>query len=164
MYPEWLTTMFQSNPCSECRAGLTLSDIEAVGVRRPYPDGLQRPLAMVTCVCPHCGNRMSCTIDQPLEGVLAGVEALYLELADTAAPGNGMFQLPSVPAKKTGRARPSRRRNQPSAPPTEKEIRDFLARLKRMSFKTGSKDMGKLTGRKPRRPGPDDEGENRRIK
>lgn len=164
MYPDWLTTMFQSNPCSECRASLTLRDIEAVGVRRPYPDGLQRPLAMATCVCPHCGNRMSCTIDQPLEGVLAAVEALYRELAEAAPPSDGAFQLPSPKAKGTGRARPSRRRNQPTAPPTEEEIRTFLARLKRMSFKAGSKGIGKLTGRRPRRSGPDDEGENPRIK
>lgn len=164
MYPAWLTTMFENNPCSECRIALTLRDIEAIGVRRPYPNGLQRPLALVTCVCPRCGNRMACTIEQPLEGILAGVEALYLELAEAAPPSDGTFKLPSPKAKETGRVRPSRRRNQPTAPPTEEEIRTFLARLKRMSFKSGSKGIGKLTGRRQRRPGPDDEGENPRIK
>lgn len=145
MYPDWLKGMFQSNPCSECRVPLTFADIEAVGVRRPYPDGLGRPLALVTCVCGRCGNRMQCTLDQPLDAVMAAVEALYRELAAAAPPNAGVFQVPSS-ATAAPPARPSRRKDQPSGPPTKEEIRAFLARLRRMSFKAGSKGFKRLTG------------------
>jgi hypothetical protein len=39
----------------------------------------------------------------------------------------------------TGPLRPSRRENQPDTPPTQQEIQAFLHRLRRTSFKRGSK-------------------------
>jgi hypothetical protein len=152
MYPSWLIDLFQGNLCSECKTALTIADVESIGVRRPYPSGPPWPLAKISCVCGHCGNRMECTIDQPLESILPAVECLYREIADAAPPRTGFFQIPSpnqmAPSaeRENAPARPSCRKDQPLTPPTEQEINVFLARLRKMSFKAGSRSLKKLTG------------------
>jgi hypothetical protein len=147
MYPSWLIDLFQGNLCSECKTALTIADVESIGVRRPYPSGPPWPLAKISCVCGHCGNRMECTIDQPLDSILPAVETLYREIADAAPPRTGFFQIPpsnqaaasSSAERENAPTRPSRRKDQPLTPPTEEEIKVFLARLRKMSFKAGSK-------------------------
>lgn len=162
MYPLWLTNLFQDNRCPECRGALTLDDIIAIGARRPEPfeAHLREPLALILATCRHCGISTNFSTRCPRDGLIDAVNELADQI-ESAPAGEPPLIRPSAepstpqsrpPADATrsnrGRVavRPSVREGQASDPPTEKEIKAFLARLKRMSFKPGSKGFNKLSG------------------
>jgi hypothetical protein len=159
MYPGWLICSFTNNPCTVCRAPITVDEITAIGWTRPedYEAYLREPLALVLAKCRQCGQkhsfRMRCEKDSL-------IDAMH-ELADriASAPSGSPPPLgPGAPAARSADdtpertpdekspVRPSVRADQKLGPPSQEEIKSFLARLKRMSFKPGSKSFKKLSG------------------
>lgn len=158
MYPTWLINSFTDNPCTQCRAPITVDDITGIGLARPsdLETYLREPLALILATCRHCGQkhnfRMRCLKDSLIDAMN--------ELADqiaAAPPGDPLPFGPGSAASarcETGSGsgeanklpvRPSLRSNQKMTPPSQEEIRVFLARLKRMSFRRGSRDFNKFT-------------------
>lgn len=163
MYPDWVRGMFQNNPCVKCRAELSLADIEAIGVRRPMDNEAHLPLpwGLVIATCRHCGQYMHFVMRCPIEPVVDAVRELFWRIetgpADSAAnplpgldagqppAGNRASGKPAFDAAEWSEqpVRPSIRRDQPLTPPTEEEIRHFLNRLRKTSFRRKSKGYAK---------------------
>ena len=148
MYPLWLTNMFVKNECPECRGLVSLTDIYAIGARRPekFEAHLAEPMGMILVKCPHCGQNINFTTRCPTDSLIEAVEELARQIS-SAPPTKPPFGPGSVaPATSnsedgaTGaRVRPSIRAGQNLGPPTKEEISAFLARLKRASFRPGKK-------------------------
>lgn len=169
MYPDWLTILFRHGGCNctQCRGAIGVAEIRFIGVRRPDPQTIVRPQAFFLTRCPLCGHRTEYTVDASLEGISEAVEALFHDIEEGPPATDLPFTLPSMRAPpkpvdptpepvKSDAVRPSRRPNQPLTPPTDAEITQFLARLKKTSFKTNSKGFGKLAGPKRKPIEPDD--------
>ena len=160
MYPNWIIQMFTNNPCPTCRGTVMLDDINAIGACRPsdFESHFREPLVLVIAKCPHCGQDIHITMRCPTDLILDAARALA-EQIEAAPPEKPPFFAPTpTPAKDHGSTdgavgnafpptvKPSIRVGQNLGPPTEAEIKSFLARLKRMSFKPGSKSFDRLTG------------------
>ena len=164
MYPKIIQSSFDGRErCRNCKSNLSTSDIALIGVRPPDP-WRNRPLGLYLTICPLCGHRTETSFDIALADLIAAVEAKWAEF-ESAPPAKPMpFVMPqkNVPPNdpeptieqpsNSKVVRPSRRNGQPLQPPTDAEIKRFLARLKVTSFKTNSKSYKKLTGPPPRKP------------
>lgn len=147
MYPKWVQEIC-TTPCTGCRATPALDDIIAVGAARPAKqEAYLGPLAMLLVVCPNCGGRMYITLREPIQSVIRAMRE-FARIADEAGrntppPFNfgtkARDASAAVTRDGTGPLRPSRRENQPDTPPTQQEIQAFLRRLRKTSFKRGSK-------------------------
>lgn len=167
MYPKWIQRDFDRGfRCMNCRGHLTTADIRMVGVRCPHPWS-SKPLGMYLTLCPLCGHRTEYASDEP--NVLDITNAIIakssqFERSPPAEKPVFTFDSPETepppeqePTATPARVRPSRRPSQPLGPPTKAEIKRFLERLKKTSFKTNSKGFQKLTGPQKQKPlGPDD--------
>jgi hypothetical protein len=150
MYPKWIAKVTRL-ACADCRYCTSFHDIVAIGVSRPSKqEAYIGPLAMLILICPGCGRQMQVTLREPIESVILAMREL-VRLADetgrnTPPPfnsGKPKTDSANPTAMKavdgTGPLRPSRRANQPDAPPTQQEIQAFLRRLRTTSFKRGTK-------------------------
>lgn len=146
MYPKWVEKASRLI-CEDCHGIGSFHDIIAIGIARPNPqETYTGSLAMMIVACPVCGERMSITIKQPMESVMEAM-AEFAQLTDQAAKNaKPPIQIPpkkpvepKVGHKGTNPLRPSIRENQPGTPPTQREIQSFLQRLRKTSFKSGSK-------------------------
>jgi hypothetical protein len=152
MYPKWIAKVTRL-ACAECRYCTSFHDIVAIGMSRPSKqEAYIGPLAMLILICPGCGRRIEITLREPIESVILAMREL-VRLADetgrnTPPPFN--FSKPKTDpggeaATKIsdggGALRPSRRADQPDTPPTQREIQAFLQRLRKTSFKRGSKSF-----------------------
>ncbi len=165
MYPKWIQDQFENNRCrcTKCKAGQLTTNIIMIGVCSPHTWS-NRPQGIFTTLCPLCGNSTQHTIDLTLSDIVGAVEAKFDEFESAGPAEPPPIKIPKTstgvpdvtPAgpsdEKSKRVQPSRRNSQPLQPPTEAEIRRFLARLKVTSFKTNSKSYKKLTGPPPRKP------------
>ena len=156
MYPKWMQKMLYCNPCRGCRIRLDAQNVQAVGIR--YPEEFEawkaEPVLFISLGCPYCGQVLNLLARQPLAKALDAVAAfghvieqqcqgkeppLKIQGLTTAKPPPP----PPTPAPPTtadaDRLRPSRRSNQPVTPPTQAEIRAFLNRLRKTSFRRGTK-------------------------
>jgi hypothetical protein len=147
MYPKWVEEVSRT-PCAECHGVPTTADIIAVGTARPSKqEAYLGPLAMLLVDCPNCGGRMYITLREPIQSVIRAMRE-FVRIADEAGrktppPFNFGTKARDAAAAVTrdgsGPLRPSRRKNQPDTPPTQREIQAFLHRLRKTSFKRGSK-------------------------
>jgi hypothetical protein len=153
MYPKWMQEMLYCNPCTGCRIRLDAQNVQAVGIRQPeeFEAWKAEPVFFVSLACPYCGQVVNLLSRQPLTKSLDGIEAFGrvveqqcqgkeppLEIPGFTTPTSP--PTPTAPADgDTDQLRPSRRSNQPVTPPTQAEIRAFLNRLRKTSFKRGSK-------------------------
>jgi hypothetical protein len=151
MYPIWLTNLFINNTCPLCRGPITLDDIIAIGARTPEPfeAHLREALAMILANCRQCGQTINFSTRCNRGGLIDAIHEFCsrIELGSAALP-----KLNIKPAPQPGEAavtdkqvRPSIRADQELQPPSDEEIRLFLARLRRMSFKPGSKGFDRFT-------------------
>jgi hypothetical protein len=145
MYPTWLTNLFINNTCPECHEVLTVDDIVAIGARRPeqFEAHLREAMTMILVRCHHCRVMINFSTRCLRAGLVDAVHELCdrIESADiTASPLFGSdAQQPSSDPTDCAPVRPSIRRDHPDTPPTQAEVRAFLDRLRRASFKRGSK-------------------------
>jgi hypothetical protein len=159
MYPPWMNEMFRCLPCSGCGSRLASDDIEIVGVRRPeeWEAWLAQPIFVISLICRNCGQVTNALHRQPLGEVVNGVTAFVRDIerdcqgkeplvkipglttAKPAGSPSSPAPTPPAPTEPPDHVRPSRRRNQPVKPPTPAEIRAFLNRMRKTSFKRGSK-------------------------
>ena len=158
MYPKWMQKMLYCNPCRGCRIRLDAQNVQAVGIR--YPEEFEawkaEPILCITLACPYCGQALNLLSREPLQKVLDAVTAFARVIEQQCQGKEPPLKIPGLttptpaappptpapPATSSGdadRLRPSRRGNQPVTPPTQAEIRAFLNRLRRTSFKRGSK-------------------------
>lgn len=165
MYPNWIIDMFTGNTCPKCRSALTLSDIDAIGIRRPlgFEGHLPELLALVIATCKQCGGCIHFSTRCPKEPLIDAVEELAELIKSTPARKPPLFG-PGAASTVQGETssdgagghvgkstvRPSIRADQKLGPMTEEEVGSFLAWLKRISFKSGSKSLRRLTGSDPR--------------
>jgi hypothetical protein len=152
MYPQWVEQICRT-PC-ECHGLHSVDDIVAIGVAKPGKGAEHMgPMAMVMVVCPSCGQLMNITVREPLKSVIAAMRQLVEVIDEVGRNTPPPFNLPrrkpqptgddtAANASKTRRPpRPSVRNDQPMTPPTQREIRSFLHRLRLNSFKRGAKDF-----------------------
>lgn len=168
MYPNWIVNLFTNNPCTECRGAVTLDDISAIGVCRPEPflAHLRAPYALIIATCRHCGQSIRFTTRCPKGALVEAVMELAVQIESAEAGKPPPFGPGSIQAPRSGHSseatdaplRPSIREDQAVGPPTDAEVKAFLARLRRMSFKAGSKGFERLTGRDRRDEHGDDAG------
>jgi hypothetical protein len=150
MYPKWIAKAARL-ACAECRYCTSFHDIVAIGMSRPSKqEAYIGPLAMLILICPGCGRRIEVTLREPIETVILAMREL-VRLADEIGrntPPPFSFSKPKSHADgptvtkssdDSGPLRPSRREDQPDTPPTQQEIQLFLRRLRKTSFKRGSK-------------------------
>jgi hypothetical protein len=159
-YPAWLIGMFTDNHCPECRGLLMLSNIDAIAAARPEHNiaHLRDPMALVIATCPHCNRQLHLSMRCPRELLMNAVKQFINQIESAPigepplfGPGSKVVQQ-SDSGNRAGddksepTIRPSLRAGQSLRPPTDAEVKTFLARLKRMSFKSGSKGFKKLSG------------------
>lgn len=151
MYPNWVEEVSRT-PCGRCHRIPTPTDIIAVGAARPNAiEAYVGPLAMILVLCPRCGERMCITLREPVESVVEALREFVHVTAEESKKVKPPIHFPRSKPRgadnpaitKTndgvGPLRPSRREGQPDTPPTQREIQLFLSRLRKTSFKRGSK-------------------------
>jgi RNase P subunit RPR2 len=169
MYPTWLINAFIDNFCAKCRHPIVLDDITAIALARPedYAAHLREPFALIVAECRKCGQKhsfqMRCAKDPLFEAM--NHLAIEIESAPTKNPppfgpgstANAQRNHTVSDENQREQIRPSLRAGQKTSPLSTEEVREFLARLKRMSFKPGSSSFKKLTGNGPTKPSEDND-------
>ena len=146
MYPKWVEKAARLI-CEDCRGCGSVHDIIAIGVasasRKEASTGLQ---ALLIVACPCCGERMSITVNKPMESIMEAMREFVRHSEETANGATPPIQLspkkpvePKLVREDIGILRPSVRGNQPDTPPTQREIQHFLHRLRTTSFKRSTK-------------------------
>ena len=137
--------------------------MQAVGIRHPeeFEAWKAEPVFFISLGCPYCGRVTNLLTRQPLSKVLDGVTAFAQVIEQQCQGKEPPLKIPGLTTPKppapppapapplapatagasdpTAPLRPSRRSNQPVTPPTQAEIRAFLNRLRKTSFKRGTK-------------------------
>ena len=163
--PLWVKAMFSEigGSCMNCRWQLTISDIEAVGLRGPAHAYESDPLVELTVQCPNCGQRHAFQDRRTLPEVLHAVhwfhEYVLLDLPPEPSGPSRVFDpllrraRHEQQRKGPGRGgrqlanRPSRRRDSPKTPMTKAEVQQFLRMLGRTSLKRNSKSWARFLER-----------------
>jgi hypothetical protein len=147
MYPDWIVNLFTNNACPKCRHPITLDNVDAIGVGRPdrHLAHLREPMAMMLATCPQCEELISFSCRCATVLLLDAARELA-RLIENAPAGDpplfGPGSLPPSHGDETPKTvRPSIRRNQAAGPLTDAEVKSLLARRRRASFRSGSKNF-----------------------
>jgi hypothetical protein len=164
MFPEFMNDILGQARCGHCDAPQTIADIRVVGVRPPEEFEAFRgePVFIIIMGCKNCGQWTNHTMRrsraESVEGIVSFIQMIERDCEGKKPPLNipglgrkttpAAMPLPDTPqpaADATGnsRPRPSRRKNQPDTPPTQREIQAFLHRLRKTSFRRKSKGFSK---------------------
>jgi hypothetical protein len=154
MFPHWMTDMLAHARCGHCNEPQTAADIQIVGVRRPEECEAfhAEPVFVMVMNCNACGQFTNHAMRRPggeaTDAIVRFIVLIKQECQGKKPPLNipGLGKkrersAPATPLHQSAAAppRPSRRDGQSDTPPSQREIQAFLRRLRKASFRSGSK-------------------------
>lgn len=163
MFPNYMNDMLRQTCCGHCEAPQSIEDIRVVGVRRPeeFEAFYAEPVFIIITGCKNCGQWTNHTMRRSRADAIAGISS-FIDLIerkcqDKKPPINipGLGKKPASTSEVSAsppsaqnpvdesHPRPSVRHNQPTTPPTQREIQHFLHRLRKTSFRRGTKGFSK---------------------
>lgn len=122
MYPQWTWKLFKSIKCCKCKNQLSPFDIEQIGIEENTQMAVSTdPKLSLLAVCRKCGQRHRIWEYQPIEDVIRAMRIFYSLNKHYGEHGD------------------LRKKPPPRTPISDKEVKTFLNRLNRTSFKRSSK-------------------------
>ena len=129
--PIWLDELMRGMRCNRfaCRRLLSPRSVRSIGAA-VVDRGMDLPFeqtAQIQVACEHCGSQFTLRLEIDFDELIEGVRWVYHHGSEAATPGHGQIEA------EAGRG------VQALGPLEEAEVRPFLERLRRTSFRRSSK-------------------------
>lgn len=124
MYPKWAWRLFATMKCRRCNKEMTPFDIKSIGIEEnPHIEAIPLARVIVCAACRKCGKQYRIIDCQSIDHVLIAMRIFH---SINKANASGVSKHSTPP---------------PQTLISDKEVRVFLNRLKRTSFKRKSKSF-----------------------
>lgn len=124
MYPRWAWQLFANIKCMRCNKKMTPFDITSIAIEEnPHMNVIPRAKLILYVVCRKCGNHHKIIDCQPIDHVVKAIR-IFHSINKANVAGTSKHSTPP-----------------PQTLISDKEVRVFLNRLKRTSFKRKSKSF-----------------------
>jgi hypothetical protein len=159
MFPDYMNDMLREACCGHCNAPLSTADIQIVGVRRPeeFEAFYGEPVFVIIMGCKACGQWTNHMMRRSLADSIQGISG-FVKLIEKECEGKEpILKIPGLTKRSPAaepprqlpqpvdgnRPRPSILPGHPNGPMMDAEVKAFIFRTNKTSFRVGSNGFKK---------------------